>query len=54
MIDHNKWINTIPTSNKKLDNQKYDLDHDRWLETIPKQKSNNATKKISIILIQLV
>ena len=54
MIDHNKWINTIPTSNKKLDNQKYDLDHDRWLETIPKQKSNNATKKISIILVAFV
>jgi len=58
MINHNKWVNTIPFKSKELDHDKYKLDEKKWVETIPKFndtipkfKKDNTIKKYSFMSI---
>ena len=55
MINHNKWVNTIPFKSKELDHDKYKLDEKKWVETIPKFndtipkfKKDNTIKSIHL------
>ena len=51
MINHDKWVNTIPFKNKELEGDKYKLDENKWVETIPKLKKDNTLKKYSFMSI---
>ena len=49
-IDSDKWINSLPNSNKTSDIKKYDLDHNIWVNTIPKTNNKNSYKKYTLTL----
>jgi len=36
-MDSNRWINTLPFSNKESNQEKYKLDSSRWINTLPKK-----------------
>ena len=50
MMDHSKWTDTLPNSNKSVKNESYSLDPNRWTSTIPQKKTNNHIKKYSLTL----
>ena len=53
-MDPSRWIKTLPASNIKSVQEKYDLDSNRWVNTLPKMiKTNesNSIKKYSLIII---
>ena len=45
MIDSDRWINTLPPTKKKTDQEDTKLDYDRWINTIPKNEENKSFKK---------
>ena len=45
MIDSDRWINTLPPTKKKPDQEDTKLDYDRWINTIPKNEKNKSFKK---------
>tara|TARA_Y100000590_G_scaffold68197_1_gene74271 strand:- start:1123 stop:1827 length:705 start_codon:yes stop_codon:yes gene_type:complete len=49
MIDNNKWTNTLPDTNKKIEKGNYNTDPNKWLNTIPKKNGNNLVKKFSLM-----
>ena len=58
MIDHEKWIGTLPIiKNKDSDHNTFSTNPDKWIDTIPtipKQKTKNGIKKFSLTLVLLV
>ena len=49
MINKNKWIDSLPISIKKFDDNNNQLDHHRWVNTISKKRTYNSAKKYSLI-----
>ena len=41
MMNHDKWINTLPGKNYNINNSKQELDPNIWLNTIPKTEKKN-------------
>ncbi len=39
-MDPNRWINTLPFTNKEFDQEKYKLDSNRWVNTLPGKDEN--------------
>ena len=39
-MDSNRWINTLPFSNKESNQEKYKLDFNRWINTLPRKDDN--------------
>ena len=57
MIDHEKWIGTLPlTKNKDSDHNTFSTNPDKWTDTIPKKKTKNKNgiKKFSLTLVLFV
>jgi len=55
MIDHGKWIGTLPLiKNKDSDHNTFSTNPDKWTDTIPKKKTKNGVKKFSLTLILFV
>ena len=46
MINQDKWINSLPKTNIKFNEEENQVDHSRWVNTIP--------KKILIIMLLLI
>ena len=38
--DSNRWINTLPFSNKESNQEKYKLDFNKWVNTLPRKDDN--------------
>jgi len=51
MINHDRWINSLPKGNTKFSQTINQLDYDRWINTIPKKKTYNSVKKYSLVAI---
>ena len=49
MINQDKWIDSLPKTNIKFNEDPNQLDHYRWVNTIPKKKTYNAVKKYSAV-----
>ena len=49
MINQDKWIDSLPKTNIKFNEDLNQLDHYRWVNTIPKKKAYNAVRKYSVI-----
>ena len=58
MINHGKWIGTLPIiKNKDSDYKKYSTDPNKWTDTIPtipKNNTKNGVKKFSLTLVLFV
>ena len=55
MIDHGKWIGTLPLiKNKDSDNNTFCTNPNKWTNTLPKQKTKNGIKKFSLTLVLFV
>ena len=54
MINQDKWVNSLPIKNIKLDDKTYQADHEKWANTVSKKNSFNAVKKYSLMTILLV
>ena len=55
MIDHEKWIGTLPAiKNKDSDHNTFCSNPNKWTDTIPKQKTKNGIKKFSLTLVLFV
>ena len=54
MINHDKWINSLPGTNTKFSKETNQLDHVRWINTIPKKNTYNSVKKYSLLAILFV
>ena len=39
-MDSNRWINTLPFTNKESNKEKYKLDSNRWINTLPKKNDD--------------
>ena len=49
MIDHGRWIGTLPLiKNKDSDNNTFCTNPNKWTDTLPKQKTKNGIKKFSL------
>ena len=46
MINHDRWINSLPKGNTKFSQTINQLDHDRWINTIPKKETYNSVKSV--------
>jgi len=49
MIDHQRWINTIPKNNSSLNEKKSSIDGERWVNTLPKKKKFNSIRNYSLM-----
>ena len=49
MINQDKWIDSLPRTNIKFNEDPNQLDHYRWVNTIPKKKTYNVVKKYSAV-----
>ena len=49
MINQDKWIDSLPKTNIKFNEDLNQLDHYRWVNTIPKKKTYNAVRKYPAI-----
>lgn len=49
MINQDKWIDSLPKTNIKFNEDPNQLDHYRWVNTIPKKKTYNAARKYSAV-----
>ena len=49
MINQDKWIDSLPKTNIKFNEDPNQLDHYRWVNTIPKKKTYNTVRKYSAV-----
>ena len=49
MINHNKWIASLPKVNKKISKTINQLDHENSINSIPKKDSYNSVKKYTLL-----
>ena len=54
MINHKKWISSLPKINKEISKTINQLDHENSINSIPKKDSYNSVKKYSSMLILFV
>ena len=54
MINQDKWINSLPNANKKIDEGSNVTDHYRWINTIQKKNKYSSIKKYSILTVLFV
>ena len=53
-MDPSRWVKTLPATNIKSAQEKYDLDSNRWINTLPKTietNESNSIKKYSLTII---
>ena len=49
MINNDKWINSLPNTSFKNNNEEVQIDYNKWTNTIPKKNSFNSVKKYSLM-----
>ena len=49
MINQDKWVDSLPNKNIKLNEKTNQLDHYRWVNTVPKKKTYNVVRKYSAV-----
>jgi len=49
MINQDKWIDSLPKTNIKFNEDPNQLDNYRWVNTIPKKKTYNTVRKYSAV-----
>ena len=54
MINQDKWVNSLPIKNIKLDDKTCQVDHEKWVNTVSQKNSFSAVKKYSLMTILLV
>tara|TARA_B100000315_G_scaffold180882_1_gene169719 strand:+ start:948 stop:1670 length:723 start_codon:yes stop_codon:yes gene_type:complete len=55
MINQDKWVNSLPKTNTKYDEDINKVDHSRWINTIPQKKTyNNVAWKYSLVAVLFV
>jgi len=54
MINNDKWINSLPNSKLKQNQETLQIDHNKWINTIPKKETYSSVKKYSLITIMFV
>ena len=54
MINNDKWINSLPNTNVKRDEELFQIDHNKWINTIPKKNTFNSVKKYSLMTIVFI
>lgn len=54
MINHNKWISSLPKINNKFDENANQLDNYRWEKTIAKKNTYGSVKRYSSIVILFI
>ena len=54
MINEEKWIKTIPSTNTGSEQKINQLDHERWINTIPKKNKNSLLKKYTFMAVLFV
>jgi len=54
MINKSKWINTLPDTSLKNDEEINKLDYEKWTNTVPKKNSYDSIKKYSLVSILFV
>ena len=52
-IDSNKWINTLPSSKFKS-NENKEMNASRWIDTLPKKKISNPLTKYTVSIVFFV
>ena len=50
-MNPDKWLNTLPNSSFKSDQENYNSNPDKWINTLPKKNVNRPLKNYSITLI---
>jgi len=51
MINQDKWINTLPKTNVKFDEEKNKIDHYRWVNTISKKDTYNTVRNYTLMSV---
>jgi len=54
MINHDKWINSLPKNKNITIDKSEQLDPDRWVNTISKNKKYSSIQKYSLVIILFV
>ena len=54
MMNHNKWLNTLPNGTNLDTYKNSKIDTEKWINTLPKVNSNNSMKKYSTVIILFV
>jgi len=49
MINHEKWVKSLPNVNTNLNSVSTQLNHEKWVNTIPIKKKYNSVKMYSLI-----
>ena len=51
MINHKKWISSLPKINKEISKTINQLDHENSINSIPKKDSYNSVKKYTLLTV---
>jgi hypothetical protein len=54
MINHNKWIASLPKVNKEISKTINQLDHENSINSIPKKDSYNSVKKYTLLTVLFI
>ena len=54
MINHNKWISSLPKVNKEISKTINQLDHENSINSIPKKDSYNSVKKYTLLTVLFI
>ena len=54
MINHHKWISSLPEVNKKISETINPLDHENSINSIPKKDSYNSVKKYTLLTVLFI
>jgi hypothetical protein len=54
MINKDKWIDTLPKTNIKFNEEANQIDHYRWVNTISKKNTYNDVRKYTLITVLFV
>ena len=54
MINHHKWISSLPKVNKEISETINQLDHENSINSIPKKDSYNSVKKYTLLTVLFI
>ncbi len=54
MINNDKWINSLPNSNKHLEKNTNEVNFDKWTNSVPKKNNTTSFKKYTFVTVILI
>ena len=54
MINQGKWVNSLPKTNIKFNEEINQIDHDKWINTISKKKTYSVVSKYTLMTVLFV